>query len=483
MPQRLPSYLLLALLFFACNYTTPELIAPPKIVSGTNPHAPSIAYLQVEATEPVRLVLEASDQADHRWLYQPGGLFKQNFQIPIFQLRPGIEYEFKLSIIDTWFNRVDIPQKLYYQPPALPEDFPEIKVSHTSPDQRESGFTLFSVAKKKEKGIDKNFGLLVALNRKGEVVWYFHHHRPLASLQQCRTGHILATDRTGYIIELNFRGEVIRGFIAEQQLMTTANDSSLTTLPMTSLVGDVEPNSRRYYVAFAKNKSPNENTFERENDHLIEFNRQGKILKNLPLQDLFSQIGFSNAPFSFQSIAHDPKTGALLIGAEMPAMIARVDRSTDTITWVLQESLSTTHDDFVLTSDSAIVWPQQIQSFDFTPQQTYLVFDEYTTSSKNKQGRILEYQVDNSQKSIQQNWYYDGGAQFPFWVSPNSKAYRLPKTANVLYLAKNDQGEEVIREIAVTDSTTIAFEVKLGDNYSFNGLLHLPDVMMKVEGE
>ena len=56
--------------------------------------------------------------------------------------------------------------------PPLPEDFPPIELSISDPARMEPGVTLFDLIHWPESGTDAAYGLLVALNERGEVVWY-----------------------------------------------------------------------------------------------------------------------------------------------------------------------------------------------------------------------------------------------------------------------------------------------------------------------
>ncbi len=200
------------LFFLSCSSSVPELVKYPVLVTNPKPAAPLVTYLQFTADEPVRAEIEIFDGDQKRWLYQPQGLFKQQQAIPLFQFNPSKEYQIKLRVKDTWGNVSKQTDAIKYRTPDLPKDFPILEVLKSKPEKREPGYTILSLAPFLAEGKD---AYLIALNRQGEVAWFFRHPESLGLLKKSRRGNILAKHQRNLILELDLTGEILAQYSDE----------------------------------------------------------------------------------------------------------------------------------------------------------------------------------------------------------------------------------------------------------------------------
>ena len=155
-----------------CGDATPPVFsATPSIATNPNPAVPLAAIVSAETDEPAALLITVSD-GDHDWTVPVSPELGTRHSLPVLGFRPGREHRLQVSARDAAGN-VTAAVPLVFDTPPLPEDFPSLHVSVSEPDRMEPGVTFFSLMRWPDGGIeDASFGLAVALDAQGEVVWY-----------------------------------------------------------------------------------------------------------------------------------------------------------------------------------------------------------------------------------------------------------------------------------------------------------------------
>ena len=124
-------------------------------------------------------------------------------------MRPGREHQVRLVVRDE-SGLTASTQPLTLTTDPLPDDFPSIEVLISEPDRMEAGVTMFNVIHWPASGTDNNYGLLVALDAAGEVVWYFKTGSHVGDARRLANGNILyMSGRAGHLYEIDMLGNIM----------------------------------------------------------------------------------------------------------------------------------------------------------------------------------------------------------------------------------------------------------------------------------
>ena len=499
------------LLLQACGPSTPEFTITPAVVPNPNEAAPLVAYIEFASDEPTRAIIEISGGRRPRKL-EPQGLFTQNHSIPVFELRPGVEYQFVVTLKDTKNNLSEPARVVTYTPPSLPADFPALETHLAKVEKREPGFTLFSVVVKEDKPVDRaNPGLLVAVDQSGEVAWYFRHSRELGTLKRCRTGHILTMSEAGYVLEIDWLGNIVREFLPADYSGATGGSENAKVAGDYAFHGDIEATPGRTYLAFSSEpyEWPAEGGVEKvQSEVLVEFDRQGEVLKTWKILDYFDPHRM-RSPASleakdrandskktwkaFNSVVTDEKTGAIYIASTQQDLVAKIDPETDQLKWIFGDSTGwgTPWEKYLIKPSATTDWPHRIQSVRFSAHKSLLLIDQGAGPSVVPglpYSRIIEYVLTDWQKSVRQTWIYGNVEEERFLTGKNSAAERMPFTGNILLSGENfvadpalgpHSTQGLIREITHKKQRDLVFEMTIDPGFMLNGILHVHDIKIK----
>lgn len=182
------------------------------MLPNPNANTPLVTFLEVRATEPVRVSVIISDGKNQRWEYQAPGRFKQDHRIPIFQLKPASDYEFTVTLTNTWLHRSK-PAIISYRTLDWASNFPSFEIIHGENAKRRPGFHLLSMSKVEEAGAERGF--LLAINWRGEVMWFWEGEVILRDLALHKDRLIVGRDKQREVIELDLLGNVLNRKEAE----------------------------------------------------------------------------------------------------------------------------------------------------------------------------------------------------------------------------------------------------------------------------
>ena len=182
----------------------PRFVRAPSIVPNPNPRAPLAVLVEFITDRPVWAKLEVSDGLKSRLIsFDSDGSKKQT--LPVLGLSPGKRYSIVLTVTDTSGNCFTWRKPLQITTAPLPADFPPLRVNTSTPDKMEPGITLFNVARYGSP----SYGLLAAVDERGEVVWYFQADHGIGEVIQLRNGNLLYLHLSG-ATEIDWLGNVIQ---------------------------------------------------------------------------------------------------------------------------------------------------------------------------------------------------------------------------------------------------------------------------------
>ena len=190
----------------------PPAIERLEIVEPPRPEAPLGARVAISTDEPARLTIEIADggRLERRELDAD---YRTAHVVPLVGLRPGRTHAVTFIAIDAAGNRAVAPP-LTIDTEPLPDDFPPLAVTVSRPERMEPGATLLNVYRWGEEERDPTFGLLVAVDASGDVVWYYRAGDPIGNAVPLANGNLLymATVDGAWaaLVEIDLLGNVIR---------------------------------------------------------------------------------------------------------------------------------------------------------------------------------------------------------------------------------------------------------------------------------
>jgi len=393
--------------------------------------------------------------------------------IPIVGLAPG-----KTNTIEV---TVEGPSKrkesttLTFQAEPLPDDFPPLKVNVSDPAAMEPGLTMFNVFQWEPRfiGVVVPQGWLIIVNAAGEVVWY---HRPDAvpgDARQIANGHFrYEYDQTGFA-EIDVLGNVAARWHATGLGMPTPPGATLVNTDTMHHEMVELPNGHFLALSTGMIPAPHYPTSETDPnapqadttvivDKVNEFDREGTIVHEWYLDDIMDsyRLGYDSlTPFwdilyrdqasgtkdwsHANALAYSAQDDCVVVSLRNQDALVKFNRTTGKLVWILgpPANWKTPWKEAVLTPSPGTEWFYHQHAPKLLPEGRILLFDngnfrasppEPKIAAKDNHSRVVEYRIDENNKTVKQEWSY-GGADTEIFYSPFlGDADILPQTGNVL---------------------------------------------------
>lgn len=502
----------------------------PTVFQNPNPSVPLAAVVQFSASRNVQTTVELSDGA-RTWAIK----FDQNpiAGLPIVGMRANRRHELTISITDAEGNVVQAPQTLIYTTPPLPTDpleFPPIHCTVSQPARMEPGITLTSVRRRRfgqltkltqeERNFLLFFGLLVALDDAGEVVWYHKMDICFSDFAQLRNGNIMYLTLDHHIIEIDLLGNEVAAWRSAGSPFPPRSASviSIDTQSFHHCIDEL-PNGN--LIAFSTKAKVIEDYWSSEEDanaprtkkkimgdEIVEFQRDGTVVWRWNAFDWLDpyRIGYEalyiywlmHGFADFVDWTHgnglwlDETDDSFVISLRHQDALFKIDRKTGAIKWILGEPTdwSAALQQKLLQGEPGMRWPYHTHAPSITPHGTILLFDNgnyrarpFATPFPPSQSysRAVEYAIDTEQMTVRQVWESDTEESDAMVTYAMGDADWLPKTNNVLvtygfcyprrnltpdvdWMTMNDFIYQTrLREVAYTHPPEVVWEIRLDD--------------------
>jgi hypothetical protein len=316
----------------------------------------------------------------------------------------------------------------------------------------------------------------VAVDERGEVVWYYRANHQIGDARRLSNGNILYVyGRSGGLVEIDMLGNVVR------QWHTTGIPK---VVPKGSVPVDTDtfhhevrelPSGRflalstevRAYASYPTSETdprvPNAPA-QLVGDVVVEFSGDGTVVRTWKLLDLLDpyRIGYGSLGTGFwkdtyaglvegsvqdwahaNALAYDARDNAALVSLRHQDAIVKLDLATGRVKWILG-----THDgwrapwrELLLTPRQGLTWQYHQHAPKLTPHGTILLFDNGNYRARpfaerlkasDSYSRAVEYSVDEATRTVSQVWTYGGPGDERFYSSFIGDADWLPRTGNVL---------------------------------------------------
>lgn len=214
--------LLLAVPAFAqaVDTTPPAFLAQPIVTLNTNPAAPLTGRIQITSDEPV-IVEIGVREATRGFRFQATRTYATTQDLPLVGFRPGRAHRITVAIRDAAGNRTVWPYGFVLTTPALPANFPPLRVTTSSPSQMEAGFTLTAL-RWSSPTLPGTGTYCVFLDATGQVVWLYETPIGLRDAVRLHNGNLLIHANNRLAQEVDLFGNVVNQWWAARLGMTGA---------------------------------------------------------------------------------------------------------------------------------------------------------------------------------------------------------------------------------------------------------------------
>ncbi len=396
--------------------------------------------------------------------------------VPIIGMRPATTHTVTVAIRgEADDEQIDTVTATFDTAP-LPENFPPIEVKVSDPSRMEPGLTVFPVSRWYEGGQDIGFGLVVAVDESGEVVWYYRTDHMVSDLNFTERGTIQYQSRRS-LVEMDALGNIIETWYASG----LADEVPANTVPVATDLFHHEiielPSGElltlgteiRAFEDFPLSTTDPQHERGRATlvgDTVIQFRRDGSITQEWKLLDIldpyrlahgslggfydlndYSHVEGGTKDWSHaNSVSVDPRDNGLIISVRHQDAVVKVDRATGQIMWILGDPTGWTGDweQYLLKPEGDLIWPYHQHSPKITPRGTLLLYDNGNYKSippgerldpVHNYSRVVEYEIDEEAMTIRQVWAYGETVSERFYTTFLGDADWLPLTGNILVTA------------------------------------------------
>lgn len=499
--------------------TPPQIVSPPILTPNANPAAPLAARIALETDEPTRVVLILDDGVQARRVLAERQ-FRTQHQVAVLGVHPATSYTIQVIVSDAAGNRANAGGPLLWTTKPLPVGFPPLRVTTSSPNLMEPGYTLFNT-NFSSPTIAGRGNFIVILDEAGRVVWLFQsrvgnnyeavrlrngNFMIIGSGLGAKTAeevdlfgnivHVWAAVGTGIPLPPGAIPVATDTFHHEFQELPEDEDGDFLALSTEMRVLPNYPTSE----VDPTQTAPTGNVI---GDVIVEFTRNGNIVRETKLLDILdpyrvvynSLAGFFNDAYGVttldwshgNAVVLDRADNSYIVSLRHQDAVVKIRRDTNEIVWILGA-----HDRWNAPWNAKLLTPLGTQ-FEWQFHQhsphiapwapatnltlfdngNYRVIPPATPPPPSAwYSRAVEYRIDAANLTVEQMWAYGGlfDTTNPWFFSGFiGDADALANMGNVLVCdgAKNVPGQNKtysrIVEVQRTNPAVPVFEVIVND--------------------
>ena len=471
-------------LVIGCETATPPFsVAPsftvaPTISANPNAAVPLAAVVSATTNEPTVLLIQVSE-GNHEWSIPTSPELATKHSLPVLGFRPDRQHVVQVTARNEAGNTsATIP--LEFETAPLPDDFPKLTVSVSKPENMEPGVTLFALMRwPEESEPDEEFGLAIAVDEQGEVVWYRRQDPMFEDPHRMANGNMISIVGYNLLEETDMLGNTVTVWHASKHpnpeaaalvpegaipvaLETFHHD--VQEMPTGNLLV-LSTELRRiedYPTVVDDDKAPKApaNVI---GDVVVEFARDGSIVNEWKLMDLLDvrRLGYESlGPIWGQwayteveggtkdwahsnSVSYVPETDSILVSVRHQEAVISFSRKSGELNWILgtHEGWGERWAPYLLEPEGEFEWQFHQHAAEMTASGSLILFDNGNYRSLPPEpkltvdasySRAVEYVIDTESKTVRQTWSYGGAGEEIFYSPFISEADQLPHTGNVL---------------------------------------------------
>ncbi len=481
----------------------PTFIESPAVRPNPNPNVPLAAVLTFRASGPVTTIVSLDD-GSRQWQVRFSPSHDPAKGLPLVDLGAGKDIRVRVSIRDKT-GAIDAPGALTLRTPALPSPglaWPTLTTTVADGAVLEPGLRFISVRRRApgrqsfqtaaQQEFARGWGLILALDGRGEVRWYYTSQRRVAGIKPAPDGTLIFTTEDQRVVKIDMLGNILRQWYPEKRrrgpvigatqidgLQTLHHEPSLTSW---GTYISMSANGREiadYPTSVTDPKAPRKSTMVM-GDKIVEFDADGRVVWEWDAFDHLDPMMLHYHTFQpywavrgypgyadwthGNGVTVDEKRNLVIASFKHLDALVAIDRKTKEIRWIFSDPRGwpDRYQSRILKPVGLTRYPWSQHHPHVTPWGTIVYFDNGMFQARPFDGRpivpfhksysrAVEIRVDPKAMTATELWTSEK-EQTPDscinWAMGD--AHRLPQTSNMLVIRSfcppitdqlNDQNE------------------------------------------
>jgi hypothetical protein len=389
----------------------------------------------------------------------------------------------------------------------------------------EPGITLLSVRRNvpRRKEFNETYGLLLALDADGEVVWYYRTDARISDVERLRNGNLVYLTHDHRAEEIDMLGNVVASWYAARRPHGPADGVPVDTLTMHHEIDELPSGNllvlgtelREIDDYYSSNTDPDAPRKRQAvmGDEIVEFRRDGEVvwrwnaydhldpffIGHLTISNYWPLRGFPDALdwTHANGLFYDERDDSILLNLRKQSAVLKLDRPSGEIRWILSEPTgwSETLQARLLEPDGEVGWPWYQHAPSLTPAGTLLLFNngiwkgrpfEPMAPPSQSHTRAVEYAIDPNRGTVREVWASEDPGLEAVVTWAMGDADWLPLTGNVLVYYGNctvpddeittqraviARSWTLVREFTHAEPPEVVYEVIVRDEVDEDGIV------------
>jgi hypothetical protein len=464
---------LTTLLFASCT-SSPPTIQQLEVNLAPSDTVPLSAEVTLHTDQPTTIALEFVE-GDRSWSVDTNLPEATEHVVPILGMRAGLKHEVTLVVSDS-AGRTARSEPIEITTDPLPEDFPPIEIRVSQPDKMEPGFTFIEPTYVPVGDMKRPNDWIIALDAEGKVVWYYKSPPGVADTQRLENGNLMFTAKNVGLYEIDMLGNLVSHWHSNlaKEDQKTENSIHVDTDTLhhefavrksgNILAISTEVRSFDNYPTSETDPDAPKATDNVIGDIIVEFDRSGKIVREIKLLDLIDpyRIGYGSLNGRYwqglygfvggtprdwshaNSVSLDKEERFALFSMRYQNVVLKLDLETNEIVWMLGDHTGwgPTFQPKLLQPKGDVTWNADQHAPMVTPNRTILLFDNGMNRAlpfnpklpvSESRSRAVEYRIDEASKEVEEVWSYgDQSNDERYYAWRVGDADWMPDTGNVL---------------------------------------------------
>ena len=496
----------------------------PQVINNPNEAAPLTFFVDFETTQVYDSVSFVISDTKRNTTLRYSIQDKKESGYLILLTRPGKEHQINIQIKNGDGFWIDAKHELTHKTPSLPTDdmlFPKIALTKANDATQDEQLTLFNPRRRlpmtlpQSNELNKAFGMLIIVNQKGDVLWYYRTNSRISDFDMLPNGNISYMTQDNRVVEIDFAGNIIQEWYAANR----PEEKDEKAIPVEALTfhHDVSllPNGNRLILSTEIREIDNYFTSELDEnaprkrqkvmgDVVLEFTPAGEIVHRWSAFDHMPVMRIGYETFSrywerrgfpgvidwshANAIVPLPNEEAYLVNFRYQSAMIKVNKSTGEIEWIFAEPTGWSdklQDKLLDIPESSWNWHQH--SPRFTSSGTLLFFNNNnyqarpfnkTKSIDESPSYVVEYKINEADRTVDRVWSSENQDEQQVVSIAMGRVSELPVSGNILAcygaLLPNEHFDEItwwnrgkftqwtmIREYTYSTPAKIVWEMRL----------------------
>ena len=454
----IPFLCLSAALLSACVSIPPDFSKEPEIIRNPNGSTPLSALLHLETEKEYDGIEISLKSEDHKHTLSYAWTEKQEYGFPLLMVHADSDYSIRFKLLKGKKTAFRYRENLIWHTPEIPADameFPGIEVKIEVFSDMARGYTILNPRRRipldrpGSNELNKSFGMLLAVDHSGEVVWYYRTDSRISDFDLLPDNKISYLTQDSRITIIDFLGNTLQSWYASDRPEGIIESST----PVDAMVfhHDVNllPNGNRVVLSAEYREIPDYYTDERQEnaprktqkvmgDVVLEFAPDGKVVWEWHAFDFMDPYRIGYETFSMywyrrgypgvidwshaNAVIYDEEDDAFILNFRYQSALMKISRKSKEIEWIFGEPSGWSEQlrNKLITLDDASHWFWHQHSPSITPNGNLILFnnDNYGARPFDKTiemgaaaSNVIEFKIDEEHLTACRIWSSESETQ------------------------------------------------------------------------